>query len=110
VTRTTNSDSFLYSGGTSGTYSEIDYPKSSSTSAIGINASGVVAGFYTRDSNALFTGFEYSDGTYTRIKYPKSACTYVWGINTGGPRQGTTRMGQEIPLGGSCIQAELTRE
>ena len=37
-----NTVAFFYSGGTGGTYTEIDYPKSAMTVASGVNASGVV--------------------------------------------------------------------
>ena len=105
-----NSYSFLYSGGTSGTYSVIHYPKSASTSAVGINASSVVAGFYTSGPNAVETGFEYSDGTYTRIKYPKSVYTWVWGIDNAGAAAGYYENGAGDPAWGFVYSAGLTRE
>jgi hypothetical protein len=77
-----NTVAFSYSGGSGGTYTEIDYPHSTMTVASGINASGVVAGYYTRGLKALVSGYVYSDGSYTRIKYLKSNDTYVNGIDT----------------------------
>ena len=79
-----NTVAFSYSGGSGGTYTEIDYPKSTMTVASGINATGVIAGYYTTGLKALASGYVYSDGTYTRIKYPKSKDTYVTAIDTSG--------------------------
>jgi hypothetical protein len=79
-----NTEAFFYSGGTGGTYTAIDYPKSITTVATGIDASGAVAGWYTVGRKALASGYVYSGGAYTRIKYPKSKDTYVEGIDTSG--------------------------
>ena len=79
-----NTEAFLYSGGTGGTYTELDYPKSITTVATGIDASGAVAGYYTVGRKALASGYVYSGGACTRIKYPKSSDTFVEGIDTSG--------------------------
>jgi hypothetical protein len=72
------SSSFLYSGGT---YTQIKYLGSSLTTAMGINGSGEVAGYYYNNKT---TGFLYSEGTYTRIYYPGSINTWVMGIDGSG--------------------------
>ena len=75
------SDSFLYS---SGTYTQVKYRGSIFTTAMGINGSGDVAGYYAAGPDDKISGFLYSDGTYTRIYFPGSLRTDVMGIDASG--------------------------
>lgn len=61
------------------TYTQLDYPGiTSSTVALGINASGEIVGIY---DNPNHTGFLLSGGTYTSIAVPGAVYTYTEGIN-----------------------------
>jgi len=75
----TRAHGFLLS---SGVYTTLDPPGSISTTALGINASGQVVGWYA-DSGDSWHGFLLSNGTYTTVDYPGHA-TYLFGINDNG--------------------------
>src|SRR5436305_761222 len=70
-----------------GTYTQIDYPGSIDTFALGINSSGDIVGLY-RDSSQLAHGFLLSGGIYSTIDYPGSAQSGLAGINDVGQAVG----------------------
>jgi len=61
-------------------YAQLDYPGASSSTAMAINNSNVVVGWYT-DSAGLYHGFKYANGAYTAINVPNSYETQALGIN-----------------------------
>jgi len=61
-------------------YAQLDYPGASSSTAMAINNSNVVVGWYT-DSAGVYHGFKYSNGTYTAINVPNAYETQALGIN-----------------------------
>jgi probable HAF family extracellular repeat protein len=72
---------FLYNGTT---YTTIDDPLATSTSAYGINDADQVVGYYT-DSSGGTHGFLYDGTTYTTIDDPSATGgTHVLGINNSG--------------------------
>lgn len=72
---------FLYSGGS---YTTIDYPGSTATSASGINASGQIVGSYI-DQAGNSQSFLDSAGSFSTIVYPNNPyVTSLAGINTSG--------------------------
>src|SRR5436190_5282022 len=64
-------------------YAQLDYPGSSSTTAMSINNGNVVVGWYA-DSAGLNHGFKYSNGSYTAINVPNAYETQALGINDQG--------------------------
>jgi probable HAF family extracellular repeat protein len=73
-----------------GTYTQIDYPGSTSTYVGGINTGGDISGSYA-DANKNWHGFVlFSGGTYITIDYPSAQETYVQGINNSGQIVGYT--------------------
>jgi hypothetical protein len=74
---------FVYSGGT---YTPIDVAGSTGTTVTGVNASGVVVGYYVSGSTDY--GFVDDGGTYTTIDVSGSTNTYVEGINNSGQLTG----------------------
>jgi len=64
-------------------YTTIDYPSATCTSAWSINNSGQIVGQYC-DSTGLRHGFLYSAGTFTSMDFPNSNQTYPYGINNSG--------------------------
>lgn len=71
---------FLYSGST---FTTIDPPGSTSTSAWGISDVGLIVGFYS-DASGGHNSFLYKKGTFTTIEYPHAAQTIANGINSAG--------------------------
>jgi probable HAF family extracellular repeat protein len=67
------------------TFTSIDYPGATATSAEGINDSGQIAGYY-QDGSGAFHGFLYSGGVFSSIDAPFSGAfmTQVLGINNSG--------------------------
>jgi hypothetical protein len=63
------------------TFQTLQYPGAVQTYAQGINASGVVVGYYL-DTSGSAHGFYYSAGTYAAIEYPNSSDTWVYGIDS----------------------------
>jgi PEP-CTERM motif len=74
---------FVYSGGT---YTAIDVPGSTRTTVTGVNASGVVAGYYVKGSTDY--GFVDDGGSYATIDVSGSTNTYVEGVNNSGQLTG----------------------
>jgi probable HAF family extracellular repeat protein len=67
-----------------GTYTALNYPKSTSTQALGINNNGEIVGSYT-DANGGMHGFHYANGEWTSIDDPSGiGITLVNGINDNG--------------------------
>jgi hypothetical protein len=56
-----------------GTYTEISVPNSTSTTAVGINRSGVISGTYYNSAGQY--GFTFSNGSYTTLSFPASGAT-----------------------------------
>jgi probable HAF family extracellular repeat protein len=66
------------------TYTQIDVPNSSGTTAIGINAYGQIVGI-SDDADGTEHGFlRDTDGTYLKLDYPGASLTYANGINDQG--------------------------
>ena len=63
-----------------GRYTTIDVPGAAATTAVGVNDSGVVSGFYT-DSSGNDHGFLDRNGTFTTIDVPGAADTVATVIN-----------------------------
>jgi probable HAF family extracellular repeat protein len=80
-------------------FTTIDVPGSTTTSASGINASGEIVGTYT-DSSGNQHGFEYTNGTYTTINGPGSY-TQVNGINNSGQIVGNSGLTGFIDTNGT---------
>ena len=77
------------------TFTAIDVPNALLTSAQGINAGGMVAGFYV-DANSHSHGFILSGGAFTTIDYPGAANTSARGIGPDGDVVGThSNQGEE---------------
>jgi len=72
-------------------FSPINYPGAGdTTSAFGINNSGVVTGNYVDPGTSLTTGFVYStNGGYTSVAVPSALGTSLGAINAGGVAVGT---------------------
>ena len=75
-------------------YAQLDYPGASSSTAMAINNSNVVVGWYT-DSAGVYHGFKYSNGTYTAINVPNAYETQALGINDLGDIVGTYLQGSQ---------------
>ena len=71
---------FVYSGGK---FTNIKFPKSTSTQAIGINDNGVVVGLYL-DSSGVQHGFVKKGSKYTSIDISGDTSTEAWGVNNAG--------------------------
>lgn len=71
---------FVYSGGK---FTNIKFPKSTSTQAIGINDTGVVVGLYL-DSVGVQHGFVKQGSKYTSIDVAGDSTTEAWGVNNAG--------------------------
>jgi hypothetical protein len=65
------------------TFTQIDVPNSTSTTALGINGKGDIVGHYT-DSSGNEHGFLDSAGTFTKIDDPGATNTYPYGVNDSG--------------------------
>src|ERR1700733_7912630 len=63
-----------------GRYTTIDVPGAADTTAVGVNDSGVVSGFY-EDSSGNDHGFLDRHGTFTTIDVPGAADTVATVIN-----------------------------
>lgn len=72
----------------------LDYPGAKGTTAVGVNDSGFVVGWYV-DTAGSENGFIYRTGKWAKLDYPNSTITTeLWGISnngtivgmTGGPR------------------------
>lgn len=71
-------------------FSPIDYPNSgNTTSAFGINNTGVVTGNYLDPGTGLVTGFVYANGAYTSVAVPSALSTSLGAINGAGLALGT---------------------
>jgi hypothetical protein len=68
---------FVYAGGK---FTTINFPKSTSTQAIGISDDGDVVGLYI-DSSAVQHGFLKRGAAYTSIDVKGDTSTEAWGIN-----------------------------
>lgn len=78
-----NSEISQARGVTGFTYTTIAHPGARLTFAYGINARGVVAGYYV-DSSFVYHGFTWMNGEFTTIDYPGAAGTDVRGIAPNG--------------------------
>jgi len=76
----TREHGFLLSGGV---YTILDPPGSISTSALSINNSNEIVGWYA-DGADVWHGWLLSGGTYTTIDYPGKSATFLYGINDNG--------------------------
>lgn len=83
---------FVYNDGVYTTLYGPAPPGVYSTDAVGINASGQIAGNYT-DRNGFTYGFLYNAGVYTTIDVPGSVYTEALGINSAGQVVGTYNNG-----------------
>src|SRR5437870_2139906 len=69
------------------TFTTIDFPGATSTSAFDINGDGDIVGLYTGGNNKTH-GFLLSDGQFTPIDYPDANVTRTRGINSRGDMVG----------------------
>jgi hypothetical protein len=67
----------------SGSFTTIDVPGAVLTSAIGINDTGTITGWY-EDSASILHGFVLAGGTFTTIDFPGAAFTQAESINASG--------------------------
>jgi uncharacterized membrane protein len=70
---------FLYNKNKN-TFTPINYPSATETSAFGVNASDVVVGTYI-DSAGNDHGFLWNKGVFSDIDYPGATDTFAVGIN-----------------------------
>jgi probable HAF family extracellular repeat protein len=82
-----------------GTYTQIDYPGSTSTYCWGINDAGDISGGYD-DTSSLVHGFLLSGGSYTAINYPSAYFTAATGINNVGQIVGQYSRNSGSPVSG----------
>ncbi len=71
-------------------FQTIVYPNDTFTQLLGINDSGVIAGYHGAGTNANNPnkGFTYSNGNFTSENFPNSVQTQVTGINNSGETAG----------------------
>jgi hypothetical protein len=62
------------------TYRQLKVPGAISTSAVGINSSGQIVGYYSGSSGG-YQGFLLSGGKYTTVDYPNAPNSFASGIN-----------------------------
>ena len=71
-----------------GVLSMLDFPGATETFALGINDSGIVAGYWDlldADGNMLAAhGYIWKDGAFTQLDFPGAAATALFGINARG--------------------------
>jgi probable HAF family extracellular repeat protein len=72
---------FLYSGGN---FSLFTYPNADSTSAFGINDSGLISGAAYIRGNTEGVGFLYEGATFTTLRAPGDGATLARGLNNAG--------------------------
>jgi uncharacterized membrane protein len=90
---TTEEGSFLYSGGK---YKRIAVPGAVMTSALGINDSGIIVGWYEGCSPLCHLhGFVLRNGKYLSFDYPGAAETFGASINNAGQIVGTFDVEQQ---------------
>jgi hypothetical protein len=65
-----------------GRYTTIDVPGAAATTAVGVNDSGVVSGFYT-DSSGSNHGFIHRDGRFITINNPNAGTASGQGTSVG---------------------------
>ncbi len=65
------------------TFTTLDFPDATSTSAVGINASGDIVGGYD-DADGVGHGFLLAKGTFTTIDVPGATFSAAHGINSAG--------------------------
>jgi len=102
------SPSFARAANRSYAFTRFDVPNSFQTVPSGINASGVIVGWYFSGATCpaapcLVKGFIYEDGAFTTVVYHNAAgvgaaITQVRGVNPGGDVVGSYRMAGEPPV------------
>jgi probable HAF family extracellular repeat protein len=66
------------------TFTTLDVPGASTTSAAGINSRGQIVGFYFDSVDGPVHGFLYDAGVFTTLDVPGAISTQAWGINPRG--------------------------
>jgi len=61
------------------TWTTLDYPSASSTTAYGIDGNNIVGDYY--DGSGIHHGFLYDGSTWTTLDYPGASGTMAYGIN-----------------------------
>ena len=84
----TNANSHGFKRYSNGSLTYLNYPGAKQTTAVGINDSGVVVGWYT-DIAGVQHGFSLAAKKFTKIDPPGSTLTNAWSINTAGVIVGT---------------------
>ena len=75
-----NTHSFLLS---KGTYSSFDFPSGTETTAIGINDSNEIVGYFV-DANGAYHGFIYSNGAFSQVDVAGALGTQITRIKNNG--------------------------
>jgi probable HAF family extracellular repeat protein len=91
------------------TYTTLDVPGSSFTSATGVNNQGTIA-ITAANSNATYSAYTYDGTSYTRINPPGYSNSYAGGINNLGDVSITvdkTEGNQEVEYGGVLSGGEF---
>jgi uncharacterized membrane protein len=73
-----NGNAFLYNNGT---FTMLQFPGASGTTANGINNAGEIVGYIGTSSTYQETGYVYEDGIYTAFNVPGASATIPEGIN-----------------------------
>ena len=63
------------------TFTSLDYPGATVTTASGINNSNVIVGDYTDASGNMHGYYRSFSGTFVAVNYPGATATSLWGIN-----------------------------
>lgn len=64
-------------------FTQIDFPLATSTTALGINDTGEIAGFY-RDTTGRSHGFIYAGGAFSTVDVAGARATFLTRIKNGG--------------------------
>jgi probable HAF family extracellular repeat protein len=70
-----------------GSFSPLEFPGATQTSAWDVNPTGLVVGVY-RDAAGIFHGFQYDGQTFGRVDVPGATATRVFGVNGHGDMVG----------------------
>jgi len=78
-----------------GTFTQIDFPNSTQTFCVGLDAAGDVSGSYA-DAHGNWHGFLLQGQNYITVDYPGGQNTYVQGMNNSGQLVGYTGAGSNF--------------
>jgi probable HAF family extracellular repeat protein len=94
-----------------GSFTPLDVPDATSTTAEGINARGQIVGSYTTGTGFPFQshGFLFEEGAFTPLDVPDATSTTPTGINARGQIVGTFRAGNGAIVHGFLATPERQR-